>query len=709
MKVSTVAATYEAKLADVLRSVKDVLRRRYIVLLAVAAAVTVAGIAFTLTLSPSYQGVTRLQIDPSRNPLARSQNEAQAQLASEAIETEVSVINSLDLAREVVRRLKLVNDPEFNGALKKAMERGPVSETDKIDIVAKSVAGHVSVARDKLTYIISIKFESSQPVKAAKIANEYATAYLDTKVGKKIGTAERQFQWFQQRMDELSAEARAADEKVAQFQSTAGIVTGASNNQGTVTDQQIGPLSVQMASAESFAAEARSKQIAAQQQIARGALDAVSEVRQSATVQDLRRQRGLLIQALGEMKVRYGPLHPELMKVQDQISAIDQQITEEARRAVASLKADADAADARAASLRNTMQRLENDRSEKSRASVIAASLQREADSKHSAYDRMAQLAMETRQAAQNSIAQAQIIDTAETPQSPYWPNKPLLFTLALVAGLGAGIATITTQELLVSGMRTAEDVEGQLGIPLLGAIPNVKGNSKPADLLIDRPTSQFSEALRNARASMLGIKSDEQPKVLALTSALPSEGKTTTVLALARTMAIHGTRTIIVDADVRRAQLRRIVDNPSDGPGIVEILRGEASVESAIHKSNLENLDYILVQKPYFTSENLFDSDAMPELLNKLSETYDTILLDLPPLVGLADGRFLAALADAVTLIIKWDVTPAQAINSAANWLKNDGSNLIGAMFTMVDVRSDAYGSYYYYSKNYSQYYQEQ
>ncbi len=705
MKVSNVAG-YEARLADVVRSVKDVLRRRYLILAIVTSIITLLGIAATFQFTPYYQGVTKIQIDPSRNPLARNANEAQAQLASEAIETEVAVLNSLDIARSVVKRLNLTEDSEFNSGVVAREKQGSIGEEEKIEIVANAVRAHLSVGREKLTYIIAIRFNSHDAEKAARIANTYATTYLDTKVGNKIGTAERQSVWFQKRMDELAAEVRGADEKVAQFQSEAGIVRGASTLQGTITDQQIGPLSVQLASAESVAAEARSKQVSAQQQVANGHLDAVSDVRNSATVQDLRRQRALLVQSLGEMQVRYEERHPDLMKVQDQLAAIDDQLRLEANRVVRSLKADADAAEARAGSLRMAMQRLEDKQSANARASVIAASMQRDADSKHEAYDRLAQSALETRQAAQNSIAQAQIIDTAEAPQGPYWPNKPLFILLSFVIGFGAGIATITAQEMMVSGMRTVEDVEGDLGVPLIAAIPNVRKVSRPADLLIEKPTSQFAEALRNARASILGVKGENAPKIIALTSALPGEGKTTTALGLARTMALNGGRTILVDADVRRAQLRQITTvNP--GPGIVELLHGDAKLEEAIQPSGLENLDQIIVQKPYFSSENLFGNDLMSKFLDQLTERYETVILDLPPLVGLADGRFLAALADAVVLVIKWDATPAQAINSAASWLKSDGANLVGAMFTMVDTSSQSVGAYYYYSKKYSSYYQ--
>jgi len=712
MKVSTNVANYEARLADVLRTAREVVRRRYLTLLIIAGIVTVVGALLTFRITPVYTGVTRVQIDPTRNPLERSANDAQAQLASEAIETEVSVINSLATARTVVQRLGLDRDPEFTEDVDKAIQKGQIPAASKGDAVASLVREKLSASREKLTYIIGINFTAKDPVKAARVANAFATAYLDAKVGSSIGTAERQFSFFQKRLDELANEAREADTKVAQYKSQYGILTSSSNNQNqqrqSIVDQQIAPVAMQLAQANAAAADAKAELAIAQGQVRSGRMDSVSNVLTSATIVELRTQRAQVSRDLGVVQDRYGPRHPETIRVRDQLAQIDRQLQEESTRVMHSLQSKANASAALASSLSTDMHELEDKQVANVRASVIADSLQREADSAHSAYDRMAQLAFETRQASQNSIAQAKIIDAAEPPQAPSWPNRPLLILLSLLVGVGAGIATITVQELMVSGMRSVEDVEGELGVPLLGAVPAMKKVARPADLLIEKPTSQFAEALRNARASIMGVKADARPKVLALTSAMPSEGKTTTALSLARTMAINGQRTIIVDADVRRAQLRQILGVAAKGPGTVEVLRGEAALDEGIEASGLDNLDQMIVNKPYFSSENLFGNDSMPKLLEELATRYDVIVLDLPPLLGLADGRFLAALADAVVMVIKWDATPQHAVSTALNSLRADGSNVIGAIYTMVDSSSESVGAYYYYSKKYSAYYNE-
>ena len=622
MKVSQAIPT-EARLSDVVRSAQDVFRRRFKMLALITLAATILGTVLTLTATPRYQGITRIQIDPSRNPLSKGGSEAAAQLASEGIETEVQVMSSMDLARSVARRLNLLQDPELTKGLASAQTDHAYTVDEKIDFVANALEKNLDVAREKLTYVITLKYQSTNPDKAAKIANEFAAAYLDSKVSNNIGTAQKQSDFYKGQLAQMGDDARAADEQVAQFEAKTGMVA-ASNVIGTITDQQIGPLSVQMASADLISAEARSKEISGRQMVAHGQLDLISEVRNSATIVALKQNKALLVQTLADMRQRYGESYPDMVKVKDQISAIDEQIHSEANRVVQSLKSDADAAEAQASSLRNAMHELENKKADEAHASVMLASLQRDADSKHSAYDRMAQATLDTRQATQGAFAQAQVIDVAKPPLAPFYPKPLVMISLSLFLGFCAGIATIVAQEMMVTGLTSVQDIEGELGLTLLAAVPFVRGNDHPADLLIEKPTSQFAEALRNARASILGVKGEDPPKIIAMTSSLPNEGKTTTALALARTMALNGSRTLILDVDVRRAQLRNIVDVSDNGYGTIELLHNEVSLDQAIQKTGLEKLDVLMVRKPYFSSENLFDNDNIHKILEDLSTRYD-------------------------------------------------------------------------------------
>lgn len=691
-----------SRLADLFASLREILRRRYLTLILIVVVALAVMLALIWQIAPKYESSARLRIDPSRSALT-SPRESTGGLSDEAIDTEVTVLGSLDLAREVVKRLNLVNDPEFKP---KGESRG-VGPEEQLNSISQAVMAHLDVRREKLTYIIDVAFESSNPVKAAKIANGFAETYIATRIGGRTSTAESQVVFLTQQLEKLGAEVRLADARLAQYRASAGIVEGGTN--GTITDQQVAPLSTQLASAESAAAEARAKLAQARQQVAAGGLDAVSDVRSSPVIADLRRQLAEVTRNLGEISARYGDRHPETIKVKQQVLALNSQIQDEANRTVGSLQAEANAASASAASLSGALRSLKSQQATNTNASVIASGFQRDAESKRAAYDRTAQMRQEALQSARNVISNAEIVDRAQTPPYPTAPNKRLLAAAAIVIAFMLGLGVITLQELLTPGMRSIADIEGQLKLALLASVPKVPGRKNrlsPADSLIDQPASVFAEALRNARASILGVRSTSGPRIVAFTSALPEEGKTTTALSFARILGMNGTKTLLVDCDLRKASLQALVEMRAEA-GLVEVLHGDARLDDAIVSDRVDNLDLLLVNDRLFTAEDMFGDGKMPKLLEELKRRYKVIILDLPPVMGVADARALAVQADIAVMVVRWGSTPPRAAGSALSWLRGDGANVVGAIYTMVDPNSEAAGGLFYSSK-YAAYYQK-
>jgi capsular exopolysaccharide synthesis family protein len=710
MEIRQEAQEYEARLADVVSVVRDTIRRRWIVLVAIVAAILVASVILVSLMTPQYVATAKVRLDPGRNPLAKDSQATRAELAPEAIETEVTAIRSSDLARMIVKAKGLASEPEFAKALADTNSATLANSDTRDAIVADAVLSRLTVSREKLTYVLNISFRSTNPVEAANIANAFADGYIEARTTGRVAVAREQNKWFQQRLDEVLREASAADARVAEYRARAGIVESSTQASagGTIADQQVAPLSGTLAQAQSDAAAARSNLAAARAQVASGRLDAVSQVLSSPVITDLRRQRAEALKVRGEVAARYGDEHPESIRVRDQLAQIDGQIQAEARRIVASLQAAADSAQARVNSLRGSLSQLEVQRERNVRDATTAQSLESEAAAKHALYDKMSQLSLDSLQATGAAIAQAEVIDRARPPAKPASPNKPLLYALALVAGLTFGGVTIGAQEMLSGGFRSVEDLEARLGLPVLAVVPSVTKVKEPADLLLDRPTSMFAESFRVARTAILGAKGEGAVRVIAITSSLPNEGKTTSAVSFARTLAIANARTLLLECDVRRAAVRHIVKSGTPRLGLVELLHGEAGLEEVIQSGDVPNLDQILVTSPYFSAENLFGEGRMEKLLDVLRERYDHIVLDLPPLMGLADGRYLATLADATVLVVKWNSTPASAVSSAVGWLRNDSGNVIGTLYTQVDPSAHSVGGLYYYSKQYSDYYQD-
>ncbi|MDE8652293.1 GumC family protein [Novosphingobium album (ex Liu et al. 2023)] len=696
----------EFTLSDVVTRVRDALKRRWKMMALISGIVFVLGTIAVFLITPQYQASARVRIDPSRDPVA-AQQKTTVTLSDEAIDTEVSSFYGLDVAKAVVSKLNLANDPEF---VETDKDDGVSTTASREDTAATNLLKKLSVSREGQTYVLNVGFESVDPVKAAQIANAFAEAHIEGAVNTRTSVASGQAEWYQQQLTELNGQVRAAEALAARYRAENGLSLGGSDTgsgTGTISDQQVPALSANLADAESSAAAARANYLAARMQASRSGPGSVVEVLQSPVISDLRAKRADILTAKAEMESRYGKRYPDTQKIDAQLDNIDRQIAAESERIISSLGSVAKAADARAASLRSSLAGIEKLRASQTQAKVIADSLTREADAKRDLYRQLSEESLAVQQTAQNSMSTATIVDRAIPPKAPHFPNKPLFISLALIVALMAGAGTIATQEMLAGTVLKASDIEEKLGLSLLTVVPKV-ADEHPAHLLIDRPTSFFAEAFRIARGAILGAgETARDLKVIAFTSAIPGEGKTTTSLSFARTLAVAGLRTLIVDCDLRRAAMQGAAEVGRTNNGLVEYLKGDAELDSVITASALENLDMVLVREPYFTSTNLFESDRMQMLVSAARQRYDHVILDLPPLLGLADGRMLANYAEGLVFVVKWNDTPLSVAQSALEALRKTAREPIGAIVNAVDENAEALGGSYY-QYRYAYYYQE-
>ncbi|UZW56600.1 AAA family ATPase [Sphingobium sp. JS3065] len=683
-------------------------RRRWRTFAIVFIVTFIVATALILMMPWKYSATARVKIDPSANA-ALGQMSGNERPDQNIFDTEVNVMRSRDIAIGVVRELRLDRNPEFSKGLDPLPSRPTAREREEFETaLADRLLGNLDTARDKMTYIVNVGYTAKEPKTAAAIANAFASEYIAYSVGRRTGTASRETSYLDQRLATLNDQAVKADARLAQYRATAGIVSGGDTS---VTDQQIAPLASQLATAQSEAAAASAKLAAARAQVASGGLDAVSAVLNSQVIADLRSQRAQVIQRQGEVTSRYGPKHPESVKVTEQVRALDTQIKDEADRIIGGLISEANAASARAASLRGDMARLRGQQSTDTRASVMADTFQRQADAAHSAYNKLAEQAQGMNQVARSALTQAQVIETAVPPAKPTSPNRKLLLVLAFFGAVAAGSGTVLMREILAKGLYSVADLE-RLGVPVLASIPRIDSgklrdaNGQPCSApatLINKAMSSYAESYRVLRRSLLG-RDNADMRVITIVSSLPDEGKTSSSLTLARICAMAGEKVLLIDTDLRRAGLREAAGIEVDR-GLVEILTGDLPAEDAIVQDAVAGLDILPVASTSFLAEDLFSGRKMRDLIDTQSRIYDRIIIDTPPLLGLADARTVALLADAVVLVVKWGDTPANAVKTSLSWLMNDDARLAGAIFSMVDAGEEAYGALYY-SRKYSHYY---
>jgi len=696
-----IAQQDESTLAEVILRARDVFARRKVVFLLVAVVVFAALAAVVFLLRSQYAAVAHIRIDPTRDPVAAQRGEVKTGLSDEAIQTEVAAFYSLALAKSVVDELQLTKDPEFVTADK------PLSGEEQRVAIANELLRKLSVTREQQTYVLNVSYTNPDPVKAAQIANAFADLHIKGAVGSRTSVASAQAEWYQQQLEKLSKEITEADDAAARFKAAHGL-TVSTGSSSTLTDQQVPALAGNLAEAESTAAAARAQFQVAKTQAARNGPGAVQAVLDSPVITQLKARRAELVQQQIAASANYGPMHPQTRQSNEGVAEIDAQIAAESSKIIAALGSAAVSAQARADSLRGALNQIEGIRTDQAEAGVTANALDRETEAKRELYKQLSEQAQGSMQSAENSMSSATIVDRAIPPQDPASPNRPLFLMLAAIVGIMAGAATIAVQEMLSGSVRSTDDIEKKLGLRMLSAVPQVK-DPRPAMLVTDKPTSIYAESFRIARTGLFGSKGwPEDSPVIAFTSSLPSEGKTTSSLAFARSLADTKRRTLIIDCDIRRAALPGASGVPGRPNGLVEYLSGTAEIEDIIIDPRDDDpLAMILVNAPYFSSTNLFDTDRMAKLVDWARANYDQVVLDLPPIVGLADGRYIAALADVVVFVLKWNSTPLSAARNALDALQDIGKAPAGVLVNAVAENSDMLSSGYYYLNRYSSYYQ--
>ncbi|PZR32244.1 GumC family protein [Caulobacter segnis] len=706
-------------------------RRHFWLMAGVGAVVFVLLAGFLLQRPASYTATAEILLDSRKqNMLDVKQVGPGAAVDTSAVDTEVEVLKSRQLADTVITEKRLDLDPEFNGAIGKpstkqsmleklgfaAKPQKPVEAADKVkarERMVDDVLSRLTVERSGGTYVIRIGFRAGDPVKAAAIANAYANAYLTQQLRVKLDATQTANQWLNSRLSGLRSQVEAAEAAVQRYKAENGLLSADGT---TLTEQNISTLNNQLAEVRASQAEQEARLNTARRQLASGSAgDDVGEALNSPVIQQLRAQRAEVSRRVADLSNRYGPRYPDLLKAQREAADLDGQIQSEIKRVISNLSAQADVARQRTASVEASLNRTRGTLAANNAASVQLNELERNAESVRTLYQSYLDRFKQT--STQQGVEQtdARVISPARVPTSPSAPNVPKSLALAIAAALVAGVGSVFAAAALETGLSTSEEIEEALDTPHLASVPLLsstlagqRSSLAPIDYVVEKPLSAFAESFRNLRAAIAAGGQGKAPKVVLFTSALPGEGKTSTSIGIGRTAAMAGLRTIIVDCDLRRRGVTRAVDLKPQ-IGLLEVLLKGAPLADAIVLDEKSGAYLLPLNRETQTSRDVFNSPEMATLLTQLRERFDFVVLDGPPVLPVADSRVLAPRTDAVVLLARWRKTPKRAVQEALREINASGAYLAGAALTQVDVVKQSragYGDAGYYYKAYSQYY---
>jgi len=641
-----------------------------------------------------------------------------------AAETQLRVLQSTWLAERVIAALNLARDPEFTRDFNSPIDSlnplvwfaaagpkiGAAQGQSAIDpAVMNRFAARLSVGADGGSSVARVTFTSTNPVKAALIANTIVAAYLQTQTNVANAgpaTADEELVRLTQRVRETEAaiESRKAQPAAAE-------VKGA----GTLADDQLTELNGQIAVARQNLADQERKHRRAVSLLSSGDDPAaIASVTSAPQIIKLRDKQADLTRRETELSEKYGDRHPQMIAIRQERSELQAKIDDELKRIIKTLASAVTVAKTRVTSLETSLNEMQG------AATTIAAPAPSEGGDQTALRDLENELA--TRRAAleqYRSTSQAptgipadgsRMAGKATAPSEPSFPDTPIIMGGTLFGSTLIGMLFALVMESMGKGFRAGHEIERMAHVPNLAVVPNLKGVKHVADLIMQKPSSAFTEAVRTLYTGLqLSNHGDRPPKVVVMTSSLPHEGKTSLAVSLGRLASKGGARVILIDADLRHPSVGAAFSPRRPEAGLVEVLTGQRKLRDVLHRDPISPLEFIPTAAPAQSPLELLACPAMKNMMDILRQHYDLVIIDAAPVLPVADTRFLSRIADKMIYVVGWDTTPREAVAAGLRLLHDANAEVAGTVLNQADTRRHAIYSHgsasYGYGTKYARY----
>jgi capsular exopolysaccharide synthesis family protein len=672
-------------------------------------------------MTPIYTAETQVMLTRTTNVLDFESVVSGLPVDAKIIEGEIAIITSNQLLDRVVEQLRLERDPEFNSTLrprpfhrewiKSIKSRLPADlrlalgmsdeakvvdpvlqrESERLSVI-NSLGRSLNARQHGLSVVIAIRIESTDSRKSALIANAVADQYLVDQLEAKYEGTKRATAWLSERVEDLRAGVGEAEAAVVAYRERLTLGSG----QGVaITNQQLGEINSQLVSARAEVAQSQARYGQVKRRIDEGGFSAAANVLSSPLILTFRQQRAELARRAAELATRYGERHPSMLNIRAEIRDVGGSISVEVRKIVEGLKNDVEVAEARVNALADSLVQLESKAIDQSKTSLALIQLERESQASRLIYENFLNRFKETSEQQGLQEADARVISRAQPPKSPTKPKKSLLTLISGFFGIAVGMGLAFFLEAINNTFRNAKVLEEYTGVPVLANLPMIGRGRKRQQLLTyldQKPSSALAESIRNLRTALFLANIDSPPKTVMLTSALANEGKSTTCIMLAQLSVQIGKTAVIVDCDIRRPTLHKTFAI-KDGPDIISVLEGSASLDEALRTDELSGVSLLPAIQSTPQAVDILSSKRFGMMIDRLREKFDLVLLDAPPILLVSDAGVVGKYADATICVVRWDLTPREATVQAVKQLREYGMRVSGAVLTMIDRnRADSY-----------------
>ena len=658
------------------------LRRKWVILAIVVLALTV-GVIYTLLARPQYEATAQIEISrDERNPTkiegARAESSMQDQ---EFYQTQYTLLESRSLAERVAQQLSLANNPDFYAAHGGEPPAG--NARDQVRVAGQLLLQHVEILPITRSSLVDVKYTSGDPAMSARIANAWVENYIQAAIDRRFASTVGDRRFLEGRLAELAVKLEESERKAAEFASNKGIVplnTTIGGDGKTQTQQTLA--AAQLTSLSNALAEATADRIAAEAQTGNTTNASVVE---NPTVANLRQQRAEAAAEYATLMEKFEPGFPAARALQNKIASLDKAINAEESRVNRARATGYTEAARREANLRAQVATLSGRLGQENRDEIQYNIFLRDADTTRQLYDSLLQSYKEIGVAGigANNIS---IVDRAEVPISPSSPVLVINLLVALLLGFGVAAIIVVILEQIDEGLRDPSDVRRQLNVPLLGAVPMSDVESPVAEL--GDPKSELSEAYLSVQTSLAFATDHGVPRSLMITSTRPAEGKSLTAYALASVLARTGKSVILVDGDMRSPSVHEL-DGSTNARGLSNALTGDEDWAANVRPNATGRFAVMSAGPTPPSAAELLSGTRFAKVLAELISRYDHVVIDAPPVLGLADAPIIARAVEASVFVVEANGVSVRGLRSAIGRLRQSQANLVGAVMTKLAVGS--------------------
>jgi len=671
----------------------------------------IAGLVVTLLMTPKYTATSTIEIQRESDRVVNVQGiEPESSPTDlEFYQTQYGLLRSETLAQRVATELRfhenaalfdMFGNDEMAAEITQFPRGANASDrNERIVAAGKILLENVRIEPVRMSRLVEVRFTSADSALSAQIVNAWTRLFIETTLGRRFEATSYAREFLEERLIQLRERLQDSERMLVQYAVNQRIINIPSTTQG------LGPVERPLI-AENLAAlntelnAATADRMAAQSRLQSGG-DLTNEALTNQTISDLRTRRANLSADRAKVLAQFEPDYPPAQALADQIADVDRALAREETRIRGTLQTTYNAASVRESFLRNRVQGLESELMDLRRRQIQYNIHQREVDTNRQLYDALLQRYKEIGVAGGVGINNISVVDPALAPEEPSSPNLIVNLLIAGLLGAGIGVGLMLLLDQADDAISDPRELESKLGLPLLGTIPK----SDEGDPLIDLqdPKSPLVEAYLSVHTRLAFTTDHGIPRSLTVTSTRPGEGKSTTVYAIARTLARSARKILLIDGDMRSPSQHTMFGLKNER-GLSNFLSGTDDLSSLIHTDAATGLAVMTAGPTPPNAAELLTSDRLATLFTELASRYDHVIVDAPPMMGLADTLLLTSHVEGCIFVIESHATGAAMVQVAIDRLHSSAARVLGGLLTKFDTKRAEYGYGYDYGYGYGE-----